>query len=238
VIDTHCHLLPGLDDGPRSPSRALALARALAADGVTHVVCTPHFSRRYPTRVDAALDALATLQDSLATGGIRLGLSLGAEVSSTFAAVGELEDLRARTIARRFVLVELERDVAETVFDALLARLAEARLVPVLGHPERCAFVQRNPATLDPAIAAGALVQVVAPSVVAGPESRSAAAAWRLLDSGRVDLLASDAHDTERRPPKLAAAVHALARRYGDDVGRQLSETAPAALLAGQHPRK
>jgi protein-tyrosine phosphatase len=237
VIDTHCHLLPGLDDGPLTLPRSLDLARALVADGVEHVVCTPHFSRHYLTEVESALDALRTVVGALTTAGIDLRLSLAAEVGSTFAAVRDVADLRARAFGRRFVLVELERAAPEPVLDTLVERILAAGLVPVLGHPERSAFVQRNPAQLDQAIAAGALVQVVAPSLVAGPESRSAGAAWRLLDSGRVDLIASDAHDLARRPPRLRAAARLVERRYGPDVANRLTTANPGELVAGRHPR-
>lgn len=237
MIDTHCHLLPGLDDGPSTLPGSLDLAGALVADGVEHVVCTPHFSRRYLTEVEPALDALRMLVGALVTAGIDLRLSLAAEVGSTFAAVREIADLRARAFGRRFVLVELERAAPEPVLNTLVGRILGAGLVPVLGHPERSAFVQRNPGLLDQAIAAGALVQLVAPSLVAGPESRSAAAAWRLLDSGRADLIASDAHDLSRRPPRLGAAARLVARRYGQEAASRLTATNPAALVAGRHPR-
>jgi protein-tyrosine phosphatase len=237
VIDTHCHLLPGLDDGPATLPGSLDLARALVADGVEHVVCTPHFSRRHLTDVETGLEGLRTVVSALDAAAIPLRLSLAAEVGSTFAAVRDIADLRARAFGRRFVLVELERAATEPVLETLVGRIREAGLVPVLGHPERCAFVQRSPVHLDHAIAAGALVQVVAPSLVAGPESRSAAAAWRLLDSGRVDLIASDAHDVDRRPPRLGAAARLVERRYGPDVAIRLTATNPAALVAGRHPR-
>jgi protein-tyrosine phosphatase len=237
VIDTHCHLLPGLDDGPSTRAASLDLARALVADGVDHVVCTPHFSRRYMTELEPALDALRATVAVLETAGVELRLSLAAEVGSTFAAVRDVADLRARAFGRRFVLVELERAATEAVLDTVVTRIVTAGLVPVLGHPERSGFVQRNPAQLDAAIAAGALVQVVAPSLVAGPESRSGTAAWRLLDSGRVDLIASDAHDLDRRPPRLGSAARLVERRYGPDVAIRLTDTNPAALVAGRHPR-
>jgi protein-tyrosine phosphatase len=236
VIDTHCHLLPAVDDGPRDLREAALLARALFADGVTAVACTPHYSRRFsvePAEAERLRTELAQLLRGLA---LPLELTLAAEISSTYAAIKQPEELRARALGGRFLLVELEPATTRATLEALLAGAELAGLTPVLAHPERAASVQADPRLLE-RVAPQALVQVVAPSLLAGPASRTGRAAWRLLDQGGAHLLASDAHGAEARPPRLRAAAARVALRFGDAAAEALTTAAPRLLLEGRDPR-
>jgi protein-tyrosine phosphatase len=232
VIDTHCHLLPGVDDGPSDTSHATALARALVADGVETVLCTPHFSRRYTVEPAVAAELLASLAGTLAEFELPLRLVLAAETSPTFAAIKPAEELRPRAIAGRFLLVELEPGTTATALDTLLANVEAAGLTPVLAHPERCHAVQSEPDLLE-RLAPDAVVQLVAPSLLGPPGSRTARAAWDLLERGDADLLASDAHGARERAPRLQAAAALVASRYGAAAADALTRTTPARLLAG-----
>lgn len=238
MIDTHCHLLPGLDDGPRTMGESIDLARALTNAGVRAVVCTPHYSRLYPTRHSDASAALGHLRDELQQAGITLATTLAAEVSPALAVTTALDELLKRSIGGRFLLVELQPDTPPSFLSVLLERLAEGRLEPLLAHPERCRAVQRDPAVLDHARAAGSLVQVVASSLVGRWGRRAATAAWSLLESGRVDLVASDAHGHHRSPDTadLVEAAEEIVRREGRAVYLELTAEHPAAVVRGLRP--
>jgi protein-tyrosine phosphatase len=231
MVDTHCHLLPGLDDGPEDIGGALALARALVADGVGAVLATPHFSRRWPTAVPAAQAAADELRAALAAAGVPLRVVVAAEVAPVQAIQAEAAALRERAIGGRHVLVEVEGPTPAGVLGALVRRLAPMGLVAVIAHPERCRAVRRAPDLLDGPRHAGALVQVLAASLVGdlGPESHRCA--WRLLDAGRADLVASDAHGTRHRPPRMSAAAALVERRLGPGTARSLFVERPAGLL-------
>src|SRR3954454_12595753 len=108
MIDTHCHLLPGLDDGTRSAKEALSLARDLVHAGVTTVVCTPHRSRRFPTDMAVARERFVEVKAAIESAGLPLELRLGAEVSPAFAVSLDRAALEEVTIGSRHVLVELE----------------------------------------------------------------------------------------------------------------------------------
>ncbi len=233
MIDTHCHLLPGLDDGPPDTAAAIALAAALAGQGVTQVICTPHFSRRYPVGRAAAAAALEALRPDLERAGIGLELHLGAEATPERVLEEPDDELRGRAIAGRFLLVEIVASTALTTLGLVRRRLAELDLTAVFGHPERCRAVQRQPEALRGLRDEGALVQVVAPSLIGrwGPETGGAA--LELIDAGLVDLLGSDAHGAERRRPHLLAAAELVGRRWGDEVRATMTERMPARLLEG-----
>jgi len=231
VIDTHCHLLPGIDDGPRDAADAVALARQLADAGVRDAVCTPHFSLRYPTRHEDAAARLETLRGALADAGTPLRLGVAAEVSPEHALAAPDEALRERRLGPRHLLVELEPETPSGALELTLDRLDALGLVPVLAHPERCRAVRERPALLDDARAGGALVQVVAPSLAGRWGDEVAAAAWSLLADGRVDLVASDAHRARSGGSHLAHALQMLQARFGAAAVAELTERAPAGVV-------
>jgi protein-tyrosine phosphatase len=233
VIDTHCHLLPGLDDGPRSDAEAIELARRLVEAGVEHVLCTPHFSSMFPTSHAAAKEQLSLLAEALRSADVELDLSLAAEVAPGTAVSVPLEELAERSIQGRYVVVEVLQDTLPPTLEAIWERLEEAGLCPIFAHPERSRAVQGHPDLVDPLRAEGALVQVVAPSLVGrwGPEVESAA--LRLVDTGRTDLLASDAHGAKRRRVHLRAASALVLERLGESVLEELTERKPGLVLQG-----
>jgi protein-tyrosine phosphatase len=231
VIDTHCHLLHSLDDGPKSERDSIALARELAAAGVHAIVCTPHFSRRYPTALEPARQRIAELERRLSEARIPLPLSLAAEVSPAFAVSEPMEKLLPRSIDGRYLLVELEPDTPAAFLETAVDRLAGERLSPVFAHPERCVSVRVQPRLLDEARAAGALAQVVAPSLTGRWGTAVGVAAWKLLEAGVVDLLGSDSHRPAKAITHLERAAAAIEERYGAHVLADLTERAPSRLL-------
>jgi protein-tyrosine phosphatase len=233
VIDTHCHLLPGLDDGPRTIEESLDLARMLAQSGVHHILCTPHYSSMFPTSHDDAESRLRDVRARLAETPLGLEISLAAEVAPATAATAPPEELLRRSIGRRFLLVEVLPDSQPVPLAAVVDRAGELGLKVIFGHPERCRALQRRPGLFDEFRADGALVQVVAPSLIGrwGPEVQ--AAAWRLVDTGRADLIGSDSHGTARRRPHLGEAARLVTDRLGGAVLDQLTRLKPKLVLEG-----
>jgi protein-tyrosine phosphatase len=231
VIDTHCHLLPALDDGPPSLDGSLALARRLVEDGVTLVLCTPHYSRQFPTRHTDAAHQLVALREGLAESSIALDVELAAEVGPALAVSAPLDELRTRAVNGRYVIVEVLPDSPVGLFDTVTDRLEEAGLLPIFAHPERCRAVQRHPVLLEEARGRGALVQIVAPSLIRRWGRGVASAAWGLLGAGWVDLLGSDAHGVRRRGVHLAEAVELIDKRFGNEVAGDLVRRNPGRVL-------
>jgi protein-tyrosine phosphatase len=236
MIDTHCHLLPELDDGPRTASLSVALARRLVAEGVAHVLCTPHYTRQFPTSHYDALAQLDVVRRALAAHRLGLRTSLAAEVGPDFAVSAPLDELGRRSVASAYLIVEVMPDSPNAMFETVARRLAEVDLVPIYAHPERCRSVQLDVSALAAARQAGALVQVVAPSVLGRWGQGAALCAWHLLDEGLVDLLASDAHGPTQRTVHLREARAAVASHLGRDIAARLTETNPAAVLEGPRP--
>jgi protein-tyrosine phosphatase len=233
VIDTHCHLLAGVDDGPRTDAEALRLARRLVAEGVTTVLCTPHFSDQFTTPVLVARQRHERLRSEFGLVGIELETHLAAELSVPRALNTPPARLGVRSFGGRYLLVELVRDTPRAAIHDVCARLGSLGLVPVLAHPERCTAVQADPQLVDDVKAAGALVQVVAPSLSGRFGNDIWASAWHLVESGVADLVASDAHRVSANSPELGAVAALIETRCGVKRRRELTELTPRRLLDG-----
>jgi protein-tyrosine phosphatase len=236
VIDTHCHVLPGIDDGPSTLVEAIELAQVFVSQGVEVAVCTPHWSRAFPTSHARATAAKDVLSEALHQASVPLGLVVSAELSDVVAATNPITEIRERSIVGRAVLVEMVRDSLPIHAAVVTRRLGSAGLITVLAHPERCTAIQREPHLLDPLRADGAQVQLVAPSLASRRATREGYTAWDLLETGRVDLVASDAHGTGRRPCELRAAEDLVTERFGSDVWQELTREAPRRLLGALTP--
>ena len=233
MIDLHSHLLPGVDDGPRTLEESVEMARVMAADGVTLVAATPHVRDDFPTPVDVVEDGVRELRAALADAGITIDVRTGGEVAVDWVDRAEVGDLRGYGLAgnRSAILVEFPYlALAARARDGLqqAARRGDA---PILAHPERNDRVQAQPDRLEELVARGVLVQLTASSVTGRRGSRSRKAADQLLEAGLAHLVASDAHRAPGPGARLSDAAAAL-----DDpvLAGWLLDDVPAALVAGE----
>jgi protein-tyrosine phosphatase len=233
VIDTHCHLLPGLDDGPAMLEESVELAIEMTAQGVTRAVCTPHLSRQFPVSHARAVAALRVLEPELERRNVDLALTLAAEVTDVNAVTLDGPALRERSIAGKYLVVELAPSSTAASAELLGRRLGAMGLVPVVAHPERVPAFGRDPGSIDGVRALGGLVQVMASSLTGRWGESVEQVAWEMLAAGRVDLVASDAHGTQRRRCHLDEARELVCSRLQAAYWDELTTVAPTRLLAG-----
>jgi protein-tyrosine phosphatase len=201
VIDLHCHLLPGVDDGAPNLSVSLTMARAAVAQGVTVVACTPHILPGvYHNYGPDIRTATKHLQDALDREGIPLQLTTGADVHMAPNFVAGLRSGEFLTLTdSRYVLVEPPHHVAPPKLEDFFFNLVTAGYVPILTHPERLSWVPSRYDTIKKLVQTGVWMQVTAGSFTGAFGRTALYWAERLLDEGCVHLIASDAHDAERR---------------------------------------
>jgi protein-tyrosine phosphatase len=233
AVDLHCHCLPGLDDGPATAQEAVLLCRALAEDGFTTVVATPHQLGRYDRRnagtvVRAAVEALNA---TLAAEDVPLKVVPGADVRLDERIIPLLDAGDVLTVGGgSHLLLELPH---ETYIEPLgMIRLLAARgLRAVITHPERHEAVRRRPELVLPWLTAGALLQVTAGSLLGAFGRGAEDAAWRWLAAGSATIVATDSHDTHRRPPCMTRAIAEVERRLGAEVARAACVDNPLRAL-------
>lgn len=239
MIDLHCHLLPGVDDGPATTAEAVALARGMAQAGVRTAVATPHVSADHPNGPERIAVAAAALATALAREGVDLDVRVGAEIE--LGCLARLDDGALAALGLGggpALLVECPYGPLPPGLDEVLRDLRERGHQPVLAHPERSPGFQRDPKRLAAAVRAGALCSITAGSL-AGRFGRTVrASALGMLREGLVHDVASDAHDLRRRPPGLREEIAAAEDRLPGVAAltEWLTEIAPAAILAGAPP--
>jgi protein-tyrosine phosphatase len=236
VVDLHCHVLPGLDDGPRTLDGSLALARAAAEEGTRTLVATPHVNHRYPTSAAMIRDGVARVNRALREGDIPVEVALGAEIAHDTLPRLREEELHALTLGGGpNVLLEAPLGAVGPEFELAFDSLRERGFGVVIAHPERCPSFHRDPDRLGRLVGRGALCSITASAYqgVFGKQVR--ALAERLLADGLVHDVASDAHDATRRPPALRSALLAADGRLDGvvKIAAWVTENAPAAILSG-----
>lgn len=236
-VDIHCHCLPAIDDGPADLDAALALCRALAADGIGTVVATPHQLGPYEGRTHAAAIAQAaqSLQDELRRHEIPLQLLPGADVRLheqliELIANGEVMTLAGR---RRWLLLEMPQSPFINI-GQLLKDLAAGGIGVVFSHPERYPWIRRH---LSEVLAwraeSGIRLQVTAASLLGDFGKQVAEFTWQLASLQAIDLVASDAHSAQGlRRPRVTAAAELVRQKLGAEIVQQWFVDGPAALLA------
>jgi protein-tyrosine phosphatase len=238
MIDLHCHILPGVDDGARTLEDAVAICRLAAADGCRAMVATPH-QRRDPWWNDD-LERLRRLAREVQekvreTVDPEFQVLLGGEVHADREVLSEVEQLPGGTIltlaGSRWLLLELDGRGSPDEAVHLVHETTIAGWRPILAHPEVIPWLASDLGLLARLVRRGATLQVTAMSVTGDFGRRPMEDAHRMIDAGLVHFVASDAHDTRRRPPGLRRACLMIASRWGEDVARALSVDNPQAVL-------
>ncbi|HEX5352303.1 MAG TPA: CpsB/CapC family capsule biosynthesis tyrosine phosphatase [Trichococcus sp.] len=220
MIDLHCHLLPGVDDGARTLDDSLAMAQLAVSEGISHILVTPHHNNgKYLNPKEAVLEATAALQSELDARGIGLTLFPGQELRIN----GEiLEDIEKGDILfiddeEHYLLIEFPTMSIPHYAESLFFKLRQKGITPVIVHPERNQAIMDDPNILLPFIERGALAQVTASSYVGAFGKDVAKLSKQLIDANLVHILASDAHNIRGRGFHFQKAFTKLEAEFGPE---------------------
>lgn len=238
MIDLHCHILPGIDDGSRNLEMSLEMARMAVADGITLTACTPHiYPGLYMNDAAGIAAARVELQRALDEHGIPLKLTTGADVHLV---PGLLQGLRGGTVptlhGTRYLLLEPSHHVAPPHFQESVFQLVAAGYVPVITHPERLTWIEDHYPVFADLVRQGAWMQLTSGSLMGlfGPRAKY----WseRFLGDGLTHILATDAHSTGRRSPQMAQARELAARIVGAEESQRLVRGRQEQMLRNDPP--
>jgi protein-tyrosine phosphatase len=242
MIDLHNHLLPGIDDGAPDVETSLELARLAVAEGITHMVCTPHIHPgRYENTPQSIANALARFKEALAGAGIELQVAAAAEVrfglelmagvsAEKIPFLGEWED-------HQVLLLEFPHGEIPFGAERLTQWLKDRGILPMIAHPERNKGIMRQPSRLRPFLEQGCLLQVTASSLTGHFGASAREVATDLLRQGQVTILATDAHNSDRRPPRLQEAVKVAEQLIGAQRAAELVNANPWKIALGHFDR-
>jgi len=231
MIDLHCHILPGVDDGANSLEDSLAMAEKAVSEGIGHILVTPHhMNGKYLNRKEDVIKATESLQNELNNRGINLTLYPGQEVRIN----GDLlEDIKNHDVLfvdeeERYVLVEFPTLSIPHYTEALFFQLGQKGITPIIVHPERNQEIIDNPNVLLPYIERGALAQLTASSYVGifGKEIEEFSS--KLIEANLVHILASDAHNINGRGFHMKEAYAKLEKNFGSEMSDYFSNNTKA----------
>jgi protein-tyrosine phosphatase len=218
MIDCHCHMLPGIDDGARDLPYALEMARRAVANGITAVVVTPHhLNGVYENPRKKILKAAIAFRTALAEAGIALEIYPGSELHLVPELPSRILEGDALTYNDRGVaaLVELPKQTVPTGADTILEQLLYRGITPIIAHPERNATLAAHPERAAEWVRMGCKLQLTAQSCAGefGRPIQNVCRKWS--ERGIAHVIASDAHRTDSRPPKLDHGNSALEQWSG-----------------------
>jgi len=233
MIDTHLHILPGIDDGPETIEESIALARVLVQEGIHSAFATPHYNDEFPRRSAMEIQARVNdMQRVLDGQNIPLQLFAGHEA---LIGPGLIEDIQAGRLATlngsRYLLLELWNSSWLPETERVIFELRAYGIVPIIAHPERYRAIQKDPNRLATLLQQGVLAQLTASSLIGMQGSTTKHCAEALLKKGLIHIIASDAHGLRTRMPAVKLGLQSAAKFLDKEYIHRMIETQPAAIL-------
>jgi protein-tyrosine phosphatase len=233
MVDLHCHILPGLDDGPQTIEESVEMAQAAIADGITHIVATPHSSTEYFFDYPKIRSLCKELQAKVGNG---LTLATGCDFHLN---PENIESLRAQALRfcinqKDYLLVEFNEIAIPPAVDQTLHEMQLSGVRPIVTHPERNRLLRLRPERLANWVRHGCYGQVTGGALTGqfGPSAQKDAMRW--IGAGLIHFVSSDAHNLGSRPIQLRPAYEVVRKEFGERKARALFFDNPRAAFEGR----
>lgn len=227
IVDLHCHILPGIDDGSQSLEDSIALANEAVKDGVTHILVTPHhLDNKYVNHRSDVERLVKNFQAELDSRQIPLKIFPGQEVHINGELVQKYDDLLGVDLKKKYMLLEFPHSNVPAYAEKMIFELLKLGTTPIIVHPERNKEIQKNTDILYKFIQQGALAQVTATSYIGGFGDDVAKLSQKFVAHNLVQIVASDAHAMRDRDFVLSEALSQIGHDFGKDKAIQFEKNA------------
>jgi protein-tyrosine phosphatase len=243
MIDTHNHLLPGIDDGSGDIEETLGMCRIALEDGVKTVVATPHsLDGRFVNNPEKIKVMVERLQATLFKRSMDLRILPGMEVRLSAELIDHISEGRVLPLNdRKYILLEFQHSQVPAGFQNLARSLCESGYGLIIAHAERNLIIQRNPEYLFKLLRLfkpwDILVQITSGAITGEIGFWASRTAKLLLKNHLVHIIASDAHSSVQRAPRLMEAVEDASKMVGSEQALMMVEDIPRVVIhGGDHP--
>ena len=233
MVDLHCHLLPGVDDGSKSMAISLRLAREATENGVTHALLTPHhMNGRYVNHKQDVIRETAEFQKQLQEHDIPLTVFPGQEVriNGNLLEALDNDDILFADEGNRYLMLEFPDDDVPHYTNRMIFDLQQRGITPVIVHPERNTMIMAKPDLLYGLLEKGCLSQITASSYVGTFGKKVERFSRQLIEAGQGYLFASDAHDLPGRKYEMRQAFEKLQHEFGKNLVDQYQQNARSII--------
>ena len=233
LVDIHCHILPGIDDGSKDWDTSIKLAKAAVKDGVTHAICTPHtLNGRYTNHKDDIIWLTDLYQKKLDEAKIPLTVFPGQEVRLSGDLIDALDqdDILFCDEDGTYMLLEFPSDDVPTYAQDTIFKIMQRGVTPIIVHPERNSRILKEPEILQGMLEQGCLVQITASSYTGVFGDKIEEMSRKLIAAEQGCTFASDAHDLPRRQYQLSEAYQKMSHEFGQDLAQQWQDNARSII--------
>ncbi|MGA1840014.1 MAG: tyrosine-protein phosphatase [bacterium] len=237
MIDLHCHILPGMDDGAENIKESVTMCHIAYKDGIRTIVATPHtMNGIFINERDYILEEVKKLQDVLISKKIDILIIPGADVHINYNLLELIRDGKAMTINNngKYILLEFPHHHVPPNISEFVFKLKHNKIIPVFTHPERNIAIQKDLNIIFRLVELGALAQITANSLIGEFGPGASKCAVEMLQNNLVHIIASDAHSSKFRTPVLSDSVVRAARIAGPKWAEAMVTDIPRAIIAGE----
>lgn len=218
LVDIHCHLLPGVDDGAKDWQASMKLAKAAVRNGVTHAIVTPHtLNGKYVNHKKEIIRLTDNFQQMINDAGLPLTVFPGMEVRLSGALPQALanDDILFCDEDEHYMLLEFPSEDVPTYAQDMIFDIMKRGITPIIVHPERNNRILKEPEVLQDMLEQGCLVQLTASSYTGVFGKKIEQLTKRLIAAGQGCTFASDAHDLPKRGYQLSEAYAKMNKEFG-----------------------
>ena len=238
MIDIHCHILPGADDGAADMEESLELLRQAYRQGICRLVATPHYPSLHGWSAERIRDACSRVETA-ARQQIDPCIEIrpGQEIYYMDGILDLLDTGKILTLADGpYILVEFHPAIPYAELYRIVRQIRMRSYLPVLAHVERYRCLREKEERAPELAEAGALLQANYASVGGAWHSRTVRWCRRMLLERQIHLLATDMHDPQRRPPEAGRALQWMEKHLDGGYIRELCRDNPGWIL--DHEKK
>ena len=235
MIDLHSHILPCLDDGARNMDEALEMCRIAETDGIHTIIASPHCGNGvYNNDEKTILPVLESIKEAVREKGIYVKIIPSVEIHINPEIVTFFKQNSRLLLGGRYVFLELPSQSIPLYTGEFLFKMKLKGFIPIITHPERNTIIQSDTSVLKKWVEGGTIVQVTAMSLTGEFGEKVRKVSLKMVQSGLVHFIATDAHSPNRRKPILSKGRKVLEEILDSNQAKAMVEDIPRKILNGE----